>query len=54
VIEYRDFLDEETALIKKIQANLEKKYKFSIRDHALDFYGSCPECRKKEDSTGTL
>lgn len=44
VIEYRDFLDEETLLIKEIQENLEKKYKFRIDDHELDFYGSCPDC----------
>ncbi len=50
VIEYRDFHDEEMALIKKIQSKLEKKYHFSIRQHDLDFYGLCKECADKENS----
>lgn len=53
VIEYRDFLDEETTLIRKIQENLEKKYKFKINDHALDFYGYCGECSKSERKAET-
>jgi len=50
VIEYKDFLDEETALIQKIQGHLEKKYEFRIEDHELDFYGSCRDCIEKQSS----
>ena len=51
VIEYRDFLNEETALIKKIQDKLEKKHHFEIKQHVLDFYGLCRECKDKEKSS---
>ncbi|MEN8153443.1 MAG: Fur family transcriptional regulator [Acidobacteriota bacterium] len=46
VIEYDDFLDEETTLIKKIEKMLTEKYDFVIDKHELTFYGYCKNCRK--------
>jgi len=48
VIEYRDFLKEETILIEKIQKKLEKKINFKIKRHELEFYGCCKNCTKKD------
>lgn len=45
VIEYRDFLDEETTLIKKIEKILTEKFDFEIEKHELNFYGYCKSCR---------
>ena len=47
VIKYSDFSAEEKGIMQKIEKTLEKKYKFSITRHVVQFYGVCPECRKK-------
>ena len=46
VIEYRDLIDEETKLVKKLENSLTKKYGFEIRNHELKFYGYCKKCLK--------
>jgi Fur family ferric uptake transcriptional regulator len=46
VINYKDFLDEEVKLIKKIEKSLSKKHDFNIKTHLLQFYGLCDKCRK--------
>ncbi len=47
VIDYKEFVNEETELIKKIEARLSKKYSFKIESHQLHFYGICKECNKE-------
>jgi Fur family ferric uptake transcriptional regulator len=47
IIDYTDFIDEEVALLKKTEEGLSKKYKFSITNHLIQFYGLCNNCTKK-------
>ena len=44
VIDYDDFAEEETELIKKTEKELAKKYGFSIKNHTIQFYGLCKKC----------
>ena len=46
VIDCKEFVDEEAALIKKIEESLSKKYSFKINFHRIYFYGICKECSK--------
>ena len=46
IIDYKDFIDEETQLVKKIEERLSKKYRFRIDTHQFHFYGLCNECIK--------
>lgn len=46
VIEYRDLIDEETRLVKKLENSLTKKYYFKIINHEIKFYGYCKKCFK--------
>ena len=45
--DFSDFLDEEKELVEKIEKKIEKKYKFKVQSHRLDFYGVCEECQGK-------
>ena len=45
IIDYIDFLDEELDLVGKIEKNLARKYNFIVKDHNIDFYGLCKDCR---------
>ena len=45
IVDYSDFLDEELDLIGKIEKNLSKKYNFMVKNHNIDFYGLCKNCR---------
>lgn len=45
IIDYSDFLDEELNLVGKIEKNLARKYNFIVKDHNIDFYGLCKDCR---------
>ncbi len=47
IVNYRDFIDEEVALLKKTEEGLSKKYNFAITNHLIQFYGLCEGCRKK-------
>ena len=47
IVNYRDFIDEEVALLKKTEEGLSKKYNFAITNHLIQFYGLCEACRKK-------
>ena len=47
VIDYKEFVDEEIELIKKIEECLSKKYSFKIEFHQIHFYGICKECSEK-------
>jgi|BioPla2DNA2_1021312.scaffolds.fasta_scaffold00018_48 Fur family ferric uptake transcriptional regulator len=44
VIDYDDFTEEETELIKKTEKELAKKYDFTVRNHTIQFYGLCKKC----------
>lgn len=48
VIDYLDFIEEETKLIEKIECELSKKYDFRIDRHIIQFYGLCDECKNEE------
>jgi len=45
IINYSEFVDEELALVGKIEEKLAKKYNFQIADHNIEFIGLCPKCR---------
>ncbi|MBN1412356.1 MAG: transcriptional repressor [Spirochaetales bacterium] len=47
IVDYSEFVKEEKEYIKKAENGLEKKYGFSIKDHLIDFYGICPDCKKE-------
>ena len=47
IVNYRDFIDEEVALLKKTEEGLSKNYNFAITNHLIQFYGLCEGCRKK-------
>jgi len=44
IIDYNDFIDDEIKFFDKIQKFLSKKYKFSINNHEIIFYGKCNLC----------
>ncbi len=46
IIDYADFIDEEKELINKTEKALIKKYRFDIKNHIINFYGLCEDCRK--------
>jgi len=46
IIDYTEFINEETELLKNTEEGLSKKYNFQIRSHQLYFYGLCDKCRK--------
>jgi Fur family ferric uptake transcriptional regulator len=45
IIDYCDFLDYELDLVKKIEKNLSRKYSFLVKNHNIDFYGLCKDCK---------
>ena len=45
IIDYSEFVDEELALVKKIEKKLSTKYNFTITDHNIEFVGLCPRCK---------
>jgi Fur family ferric uptake transcriptional regulator len=45
VVNYTDFIDEEVELLKKTEQGLSKKYNFDIKNHLIQFYGLCENCR---------
>jgi len=48
VIDYNDFFDEETELIRKAKRGLFEKFGFKVTDHVIQFYGLCNECQEKD------
>ncbi len=44
IIDYSEFLNEELELVRKTEKKLEKKYKFKIQDHNIEFLGLCEKC----------
>jgi len=51
VIDYNDFFEEETELIKKTEQGLAEKFNFKVTNHLIQFYGLCSECQKKQECT---
>lgn len=51
VINYTDFIDEEVKLLQLTEKGLEKKYRFKILDHTIQFYGLCVDCNKKNNES---
>lgn len=45
IIDYTDFIGEETDLIEKVEKELSNKYDFKIDRHIIQFYGLCNECK---------
>lgn len=45
VIDYTDFVKEETSFIKKMEKELSKKYDFEIDSHQIHFQGLCNKCK---------
>ncbi len=46
IFDYREFEEEELALVKKTQERLAKKYDFQIEGHNIEFLGLCQICQK--------
>lgn len=46
IVDYKDFIKEETELLKKTEEGLAKKYGFRINSHTLQFYGLCKDCSR--------
>ncbi|MBN1523184.1 MAG: transcriptional repressor [Spirochaetales bacterium] len=44
IIDYSDFMEDELAYLKKTEAGLGKKYKFTIHQHSISFFGICEKC----------
>jgi Fur family ferric uptake transcriptional regulator len=45
IVDYRDFVQEELELVKKIEVALAQKHSFVITDHNIEFLGLCEKCR---------
>ncbi|MGD9642739.1 MAG: Fur family transcriptional regulator [Elusimicrobiales bacterium] len=46
IVDYKDFIKEETQLLRRAEEGLSKKYGFRISGHVIQFYGLCPDCAK--------
>ena len=44
IINYTDFLPEESDILRKTRTALTKKYQFEIKQHMVQFYGVCRTC----------
>ncbi len=47
VIDYVDFVKEETRLMQNTEKKIARKYNFIIKGHNIKFYGICKNCRNK-------
>ena len=45
VIDYTDFIDQEIELLNRTEKALSKKFNFDIKNHLIQFYGLCEECK---------
>jgi Fur family ferric uptake transcriptional regulator len=45
ILDYRDFEKEELDLVSKTEDLLERKSGFLIRDHNIEYFGLCKQCR---------
>ncbi len=44
VINYNDFMEEELRFVRAAEKGLEKRYRFKIRSHVIQFHGLCEKC----------
>ena len=44
IINYSEFINEETKLISKLDKRLSNKFNFNIQNHIIEFYGICKNC----------
>jgi len=54
VIDYTDFVPQETELITKTISGISRKYGFKVQTHIIQFYGICKECQKRKNKNGRL
>jgi len=47
VIDFTDFMWEESELMEKIEKSLSEKHNFKIMNHTVNFYGLCEKCQKR-------
>jgi Fur family ferric uptake transcriptional regulator len=47
IIDYADFIEEETELVKRTEEGLSRRFNFKITNHIMQFYGLCDKCRKE-------
>ena len=53
IVDYSDFVSEESELVRKTEESLARKHGFRILDHNIEFLGLCAKCRNgKEDRGG--
>jgi Fur family ferric uptake transcriptional regulator len=45
IIDYNDYIDEETKLFDKLEEVLSEKHNFEINYHQVGFYGLCDKCK---------
>ena len=45
VIDYDDFIDDEVELLQRTEKGLSDKYNFNIKNHLIQFYGICSDCK---------
>ena len=48
IIDYTDFIEDETSSLEKTEKGLSDKYNFKIMKHMVRFQGLCDKCRGKE------
>ena len=45
IIDYSEFIDEETKVLRQIERTLSKKHDFDIDSHQIHFLGLCNKCK---------
>ncbi|MCK4377311.1 MAG: transcriptional repressor [Actinomycetia bacterium] len=50
IIDYNDYIDEETKLFDKLEKVLSEKHNFKINYHHVGFYGLCDKCKSTTSS----
>lgn len=48
VIDYAEFVPQETELMEKSMWEISKKYGFDVKTHIVQFYGICKQCQKRK------
>ncbi|PIU19565.1 MAG: ferric uptake regulation protein [Elusimicrobia bacterium CG08_land_8_20_14_0_20_59_10] len=52
IVDYKDFIKEETQLLRRTEQELTKKYGFRIIGHVIQFCGLCPACAGRGQKSG--
>lgn len=48
IIDYTDFIEEETELVKRTEEGLSRRFDFDITNHIMQFYGLCDKCQEEK------